>query len=422
MTEKSNLPLIRFKGFTSPWEQRKLGELGKTFTGLSGKTSSDFGHGKAKYITYMNVFQNPIASKSATEPIEIDNRQNKVKYGDIFFTTSSETPEEVGMSSIWLENTENTYLNSFCFGYRLNNNEKINLQFLAYLLRASNFRSNMMLLAQGISRYNISKNKVIEINISLPIEIDEQNKIGQLFSNLDNLITLHQRKYEKLLKVKKSLLEKMFSSGDENVPKLRFKGFTSTWEQRKLGDLVARFATGLNPRDNFTLNNGGKNYYVTIKNFTHGNLVLDENCDKIDDAALAMIQERSDLHIGDILFSSIGRVGDCFLIENEPTNWNINESVFVLRPVKGIVDPPYLMNTIHSDHVLSVILSCVTGSTFKSIKMAQLKEISLPYPSMSEQMRIGRFITTIDNLITLHQRKLEKLKNIKKSLLEKMFA
>ena len=206
-----NVPKLRFKGFTSTWEQRKLKELGKTFTGLSGKTSSDFGHGKAKFITYMNVFQNPIASKSATEPIEIDNRQNKVKYGDIFFTTSSETPEEVGMSSIWLENTENTYLNSFCFGYRLNNNEKINLQFLAYLLRASNFRSNMMLLAQGISRYNISKNKVIEINISLPIEIDEQNKIGQLFLNLDNLITLHQRKLEKLKNIKKSLLEKMFA-------------------------------------------------------------------------------------------------------------------------------------------------------------------------------------------------------------------
>ena len=181
--------------------------------------------------------------------------------------------------------------------------------------------------------------------------------------------------------------------------------FFITWEQCKLGDVVSRFATGLNPRDNFTLNSGGKNYYVTIKNFTHGNLVLDDNCDKIDDEALALIQARSDLRIGDILFSSIGRVGDCFLIENRPINWNINESVFVLRPVKDAVDPLYLMHTIHSERVLSVILSCVTGSTFKSIKMAQLKETNIPYPNIVEQKQIGKFITAIDNLITLHQRK-----------------
>ena len=191
----------------------------------------------------------------------------------------------------------------------------------------------------------------------------------------------------------------------QRITRILWFSFFITWEQRKLGDVVSRFATGLNPRDNFTLNSGGKNYYVTIKNFTHGNLVLDDNCDKIDDEALALIQARSDLRIGDILFSSIGRVGDCFLIENRPINWNINESVFVLRPVKDAVDPLYLMHTIHSERVLSVILSCVTGSTFKSIKMAQLKETNIPYPNIVEQKQIGKFITAIDNLITLHQRK-----------------
>lgn len=193
---------------------------------------------------------------------------------------------------------------------------------------------------------------------------------------------------------------------NSKFPSIRFKGFTDPWEQRKLGNVVSRFATGLNPRDNFTLNNGGKNYYVTIKNFTHGNLVLDDNCDKIDDKALALIQERSDLQIGDILFSSIGRVGDCFLIENKPINWNINESVFVLRPVINYVDPLYLMHTIHSERVLSVIISYVTGSTFKSIKMAQLKETNIPFTDIVEQKQIGKFITIINNLITLHQREL----------------
>lgn len=111
-------PAVRFIGFAEDWEQRKLGEVGKTYSGLSGKTKDDFGHGEAKFVTYMNVFSNSVCLPNMTETVEIDNKQNKVLFGDVLFTTSSETPEEVGMSSVWLENAENIYLNSFCFGYR----------------------------------------------------------------------------------------------------------------------------------------------------------------------------------------------------------------------------------------------------------------------------------------------------------------
>ena len=186
-------PKYRFKGFTDPWEQRELGDLGETYTGLSGKTKEDFGHGNAKFVTYMNVFSNSIADLSMTESVEIDKKQNEVKYGDIFFTTSSETPDEVGMSSVWLENSENTYLNSFCFGYRPS--VKINPYYMAYMLRSDNVRKNIVFLAQGISRYNISKNKMMEISVPLP-DLEEQQKIGDYFRNLDTLITLHQRKIE----------------------------------------------------------------------------------------------------------------------------------------------------------------------------------------------------------------------------------
>ena len=201
------VPKIRFKGFTEAWEQRKLGDIGKTFTGLSGKTSDDFGHGEGRFVTYMNVFSNAIANPAMVEPIEIDTKQSSVKYGDVFFTTSSETPDEVGMSSIWLENTQNTYLNSFCFGYRPQ--AEIDSVYLAYSLRSASFRKKVILLAQGISRYNISKNKVMELELLLP-SLAEQHQIGAYFLNLDNLITLHQRKLEKLKNIKKSLLEKMF--------------------------------------------------------------------------------------------------------------------------------------------------------------------------------------------------------------------
>ena len=200
-------PEIRFAGFTDDWEQRKLGEMGSTFTGLSGKTKEDFGHGNAKFITYMNVFSNSIADLQMTETVEIDSKQNCVKGGDVFFTTSSETPEEVGMSCVMPEDADNTYLNSFCFGYRPT--EKFDLNYLAYVLRSESFRKEMTFLAQGISRYNISKNKVMEVEIPVPI-LDEQSKLGQCFSNLDHLITLHQRKCDKLKLIKKFMLQNMF--------------------------------------------------------------------------------------------------------------------------------------------------------------------------------------------------------------------
>ena len=182
---------LLFATSTFSWEQRKLGEMGQTYTGLSGKTKDDFGHGQARFVTYMNVFSNPISNPEMTEPIEIDSKQNEVEVGDVFFTTSSETPEEVGMSSILLEKRGKTYLNSFCFGFRPS--EKIDSYYLAYMLRSESARAKITLLAQGISRYNISKNKVMEIAVSLP-SLDEQKMIGQYFSQLDNLITLHQRK------------------------------------------------------------------------------------------------------------------------------------------------------------------------------------------------------------------------------------
>ena len=199
-----NIPEWRFPQFNDSWERRKLGDVGQTYTGLSGKTKDDFGHGQARFVTYMNVFSNPVTNPEVTEPIEIDSKQNEVEVGDVFFTTSSETPEEVGMTSVLLEKQGKTYLNSFCFGFRPT--EKFDSYFLAYMLRSQPIREKIILLAQGISRYNISKNKVMEISVSVP-SMDEQKRVGQYFRNLDNLITLHQHKLEEMKKYKKSLMQ-----------------------------------------------------------------------------------------------------------------------------------------------------------------------------------------------------------------------
>ena len=159
---------------------------------MSGKTADDFGHGNASFITYMNVFTNPISNPEMVENVEIDSKQKEVEVGDVFFTTSSETPAEVGMSSVLKEKRGITYLNSFCFGFRPS--MKFDLDYLAFMLRSEVVREQIKLLAQGISRFNISKTKMMEIDILIP-KIDEQEDIGRCFALLENLITLHQREY-----------------------------------------------------------------------------------------------------------------------------------------------------------------------------------------------------------------------------------
>ena len=133
-------------------------------------------------------------------------------------------------------------------------------------------------------------------------------------------------------------------------------------------------------------------------------MYLDDDCDKVDDDALKVIQARSDLKPNDILFTSIGRIGDCYLIKNKPKNWNINESVFTLRPNLNEVKPEYLFHVIHSEGVLNQILNDVTGSTFKSIKIGDLRKTIVPITNKDEQMKLAKFISELESIITLHQR------------------
>ena len=189
----SDVPELRFAGFTEPWEQRKLGDMGTAFGGLTGKSKEDFGHGAAWFVPYTNVFDNPVGDTSRLERVEIDPSQNVVRGGDALFTVSSETPEEVGMSCVWPSDLDNLYLNSFCFGYRQDGT--FDPSYLAYMLRADSFRNQVEMLAQGISRFNISKGKVMEIKVPGP-DKGEQALIGRFFVDLDSLITLHQREQD----------------------------------------------------------------------------------------------------------------------------------------------------------------------------------------------------------------------------------
>ena len=372
------------------WEQRKLGSIGSTYTGLSGKTKEDFGHGEAQYITYLNVFQNTISDITMTDKVEIDTTQNEVKYGDVLFTTSSETPEEVGMSSVWLGDTPNIYLNSFCFGFRPN--QKIDPYFLGYSLRAPYMRDKIKILAQGISRYNISKNKVMELEISLPNN-NEQKLLGDFLQHIDLIITLHQRKLDNLKLKKKALLQKLFPKNGERYPELRFPGFTDTWEQRKFSDLYEKISekndlsysldkiisvANMYYKSDAKVSN--EEYLKTYNIFRYGEIAFEGN--KSKDFTYGRFVENT---IGDGIISHVFEV---------------------FRPITKY-DIYFWKYYINYEPIMGKVLSrCTKKTTMMTNLVAKdfLKE-TVFVPSLAEQKRIGILLNTLDKSITLHQQK-----------------
>ena len=356
---------MMFTTSTFSWEQRKLGEMGQTYTGLSGKTKDDFGHGQARFVTYMNVFSNPISNPEMTEPIEIDPKQNEVEVGDVFFTTSSETPEEVGMSSILLEKRGKTYLNSFCFGFRPS--EKIDSYYLAYMLRSESTRAKIILLAQGISRYNISKNKVMEIAVSLP-SLDEQKMIGQYFSQLDNLITLHQRECISFT-----------GRAGRLILTANKKRTTSSWEQRKLGDIASDMVAGGDIDKDLILAEG---QYPVIANALTG------------DGIVGYYDKEYRVNAPAVTVTGRGDVGHAKarLVNFTP--------VVRLLSVKSEHDVFFLENAINT---LKIVIES-TG--VPQLTVPQLAKYEVAFPrQLDEEEHIGVFFKQLDHLITLHQRK-----------------
>ena len=203
---------LRFVGFVGEWEEVKLGDIGYTYGGLTKKTAEDFGCGNTQYITYKNIFDNDKIDVSIFHNVKINNdeKQNKVMYGDVLFTTSSETPEEVGMSSVLLDKIDELYLNSFCFGYRLNDLNILNPQFARFYFRSFYMRDKISRLAQGSTRFNLSKLQVMKIKIKLPPK-QEQHKIAQVLTTADKEIELLKKELEALKEQKRGLMQRLLS-------------------------------------------------------------------------------------------------------------------------------------------------------------------------------------------------------------------
>ena len=207
LTGKTRLP-----GFCGEWEIKKVGTLGSTYGGLTGKKKSDFGNGLFQYITFLNIMNNIVIDTSIVEKVNIkkNENQNAVKKNDLFFNTSSETPEEVGMCSILTEEVADVYLNSFCFGFRLEDNVKIDGLYLTYFFRSDQGRNLIYSLAQGATRYNLSKTNFLKLSLNLP-PLPEQKAIAQVLSDIDTEITALEKRRAKTQVIKQGMMQELLT-------------------------------------------------------------------------------------------------------------------------------------------------------------------------------------------------------------------
>ena len=307
-------------------------------------------------------------------------------------------------------------LNAGVFNVEIKNEKEVDNRYLFQYLKAPFLMDYVDLKATGGTIKHLNQNILVDFPIVLPQKA-EQQKIGAFFQGIDHLITLHQRKYDKLTNVKKSMLEKMFPKNGSNVPEIRFKGFTEAWKQRKLGE-IAEIRRGLTYKPDDVKTSGirvlrssniNEEYFETYKDDVF-----------VDEVAINIPYVKN----GDIIITSANGssrlVGKHAIIKNIPDNSMVHGGFMLVASTN---EPEFLNSSMSSPWYAKFINIYVAGGNgaIGNLSKSDLDNQEILVPSVVEQQKIGAYFRNLDNLITLHQRKLEKLRNIKKSMLEKMF-
>ena len=401
-------PAIRFKGFTEDWEQRKLGDLVQIERGGSPRPIDDYITDAPNGLNWVKIGDAPAQGNYITKTAEKIrpeglSKTREVHPGDLILSNSMSfgKPYIMGIYGCihdgWLL-IRNTY-NFF------------DLTLLCHLLGTPQMLNQYRSLAAGSTVNNLNKELVGNTVVTIP-NIDEQRVLGQYFKLLDNLITLHQRKYDKLVNVKKSMLEKMFPKNGESIPDIRFSVFTEAWEQRKVAELLTERNEQAPMSIEYPLMAFIANEGVASKGerYDRSSLVTDtEN----------KLYKKTEF--GDFIYSSnnleTGSIG-----LNKYGKACISPVYSIFQPT-GIADSDFLGRRLVRKDFINAMVKWRQGVIYGQwrIHESDFLKIKIYVPSVKEQRKIGAYLDDLDNLITLHQRKLEKLKNIKKSCLEKMF-
>ena len=418
MTEQAKVPAIRFAGFTDPWEQRKLGEIA-SFSKGSGYSKADIRESGIPLFLYGRMYTQYETRVDSVDTFAAPRPGTLYSKGtEIVVPASGESAEDIARASAITRE-------GIALGGDLNvvyPQRMVTPLFLAYGLSHGSSQKLLAQKAQGKTVVHIHASDLKGLGIAFP-DVTEQQAIGTFFSSLDDLITLHQRKYDKLVVFKKSMLEKMFPKDGESVPEIRFAGFTDPWEQRKLGDVAdiktGPFGTLLHAED--YVDDGIP--IVTTEHFKTGALPKDkEGIPQVSEEDAKRLEQYRAKE-GDILFSRVGSVDANAQVFAGQDGWLFSGRVLRARPDLTLVSSAYLHYELETEEVKSSVISRAVGGTMASINTEILFQTPIFIPAkMTEQNKIGSTCARLDSLITLHQRKLELLQNIKKSLLDKMFV
>ena len=416
---KALVPQIRFAGFTDPWEQRKLGEelgflrnntLSRAELSDSEGTVFDIHYGDV-LIKYGSVLDAEKADVPRIANDAVANRQtcDCLQDGDVIIADTAED-SAVGKCTE-LCNSAGKKVFSGLHTMPLRPMRKYASGYLGHYLNSPAFHDQLLPLMQGIKVISVSRSAIEDMTMSVP-SVAEQASIGAFFDRLDSLITLHQRKYDKLCVLKKSMLDKMFPKGGSLYPEIRFAGFTDPWEQRKLSSTCEQLSRTINPLE------------TPNEEFTEYSMPAFDN------------NETAETVIGNSM-NSLRKIVDrpCLLVNK--LNVRKKRIWHVPRPEANAVcssefvpfsshssDLSFIKISLLSERITAYLESCSSGSSNsqKRVTPEIIMSSEIIAPSLAEQRRIGAFFDRLDSLITLHQRKLELLRNIKKSMLDKMFV
>ena len=401
---KTLVPQIRFAGFTDPWEQRKLGEFGSVAMCKRIYKEQTSEQGDVPFFKIGTFGANPDAFISNELFEDFKRIYPYPTPGTLLISAAGSIGRVVEYQG------EKAYFQDSNIVW-LEHDHRLNDAFLKPLY------SRIEWGLEGSTIKRLYNKDLLSAEVTVPGS-REQKEIGQFFAKLDTLITLHQRKYDKLCVLKKSMLDKMFPKGGSLYPEIRFAGFTDPWEQRKLGELTEIKDSARIP--NRLWREAGVPYIrasdISQENL-RGALFIDEEDYAAYKAATGAPEK------GDVLFNGGGEIGKAIINGNSSPIYVQGGAVLYARIAhSSLLDARYLVTAFVTQNVVNAIGVLSAGGTMKHFTLQPAKNLPIEVPNIAEQRRIGAFFDRLDSLITLHQRKLELLRNIKKSMLDKMFV
>ena len=416
MQDNEKKPALRFKGFTDPWEQRKLGEIAveKLSNGVMNHPASN-----ATGVRHINVINMYTPDKIHLEDLTFSSydgdviQKCNVEIGDIFLTRSSLKPEGIAEANVLLDDGRFIY-DDHLIRLKINKNEYVPL-FVKINLGVPFIKEQFISKSKTTAFTTIGQDDISEC-VGLFPEKEEQQKIAIFFHNLNTLITLHQRKYEKLVNIKKSMLNKMFPPNGASVPEIRFKDSTYPWEQRKL-DEIANFSKGVGYSKNDLCEEGTPIILYGRLYTKYETSIFD--VDTFVKGKAGSVYSKG----GEVIVPASGETAEDISIASVVVKPGIllGGDLNIVSPTTEY-DSAFLALTISSGAAHKYLSSLAQGKSVVHLHNADIQSVSAKFPTKREQEKIHLLFGKIDTLITLHQRKLEKLQNIKKSCLEKMFV